>query len=79
MNVRAIRNKLKYSQVELAKVLGVSSTKVGRIERGKNKPTPAMICKIKELCDKHGIDFVDEQETESFVAWHLSAMYELKY
>lgn len=75
MNVRAIRKELKYSQVALAKSIGMSSTTLGRIERGEYKPTPEMICKIKQICDKHGVDFANECDSESIAAWHLHTMY----
>lgn len=77
MNLLRIRKSLGFSQAELAKEVGVSCTTIGRIERYKIKPSPTIVCKIKQICEKYGVEFVEEGE--SFAAWHLSAMYELKY
>lgn len=77
MNIKAIRKKLGYTQNAFSKTIGIHNGIICRIERGQLQPPPKVICKIREFCDEHGIDF--EDENESFVAWHLSAMYELKY
>lgn len=77
MDLLRIRKSLGYSQAELAKKIGTSATKIGRIERGLSKPSPAIVNDVLRICEENGVDFVNKDT--SFVAWHLSAMYELKY
>lgn len=54
----SLRNKLILSQVEFAKLLGVSFASVNRWERGHHEPTIKVKRKIIELCKKHKVELM---------------------
>lgn len=58
--LRALREKLLFSQTDLAKALGVSYVSVNRWENGKNLPSYKAKRKIKALCEKEEIDLISE-------------------
>jgi putative transcriptional regulator len=49
LSIREIRDKLNLSQEQLANRLGVSYVTVNRWEKGKTKPSPLALEKIKNL------------------------------
>ena len=53
--IKQIRDTLLITQVELAKMLGVSFATINRWEKGHHQPTITQKRKIKEFCQKHGI------------------------
>ncbi len=55
--IKGIRATLLVSQVELAEMLDVSFATVNRWENGHHEPTFKQKRKIRELCQKNGIEF----------------------
>lgn len=53
--IKLLRERMLVSQVELAKILGVSFATVNRWENGLHEPTYAAKRKLKKLFDKNGI------------------------
>lgn len=49
--VREIRNKTGWTQERLAQEIGVSFSTVNNWERGKRKPHPYLLRRLKELAD----------------------------
>lgn len=63
-DIKTIRQKSLMSQVEFAKVLGVSFSTVNRWECGKNKPSYKAMKRIDDFCRSNKIDFdISEQFT----------------
>ena len=59
-----LRNKLILTQVEFAKLLGVSFASVNRWERGHHEPTTKAKRKIVELCRKNKVELITSKEEE---------------
>jgi len=57
--VKYVRAKLLISQMELAKLVGVSFATINRWETGKLKPTFLNEKKFESFCDKEKIKFED--------------------
>jgi len=55
MDIRWLRDKLGLSQYELGRKLGVRPETVSRWERGKQKPSRAVLGKIKRLIRDAGL------------------------
>ena len=53
--IKELRAKLMLTQVEFAKLLGVSFQSVNRYENGKSKPTMRIKRRIAELCVQQGL------------------------
>lgn len=53
--IKLLRNRMLVSQVELAKILGVSFATVNRWENGLHEPTYSAKRKLKKLFEKNGI------------------------
>ena len=58
--VKLIRQKLLLTQVEFAKLLGLSKQMINNYEAGRNKPSMVMIKKLMELCQEKGIEIKAE-------------------
>ena len=55
--VKSIRQSLLMSQEDFAKALGVAFSTVNLWENGKTSPSYKGLRAIKDLCEKHGIEF----------------------
>ena len=62
--VRFVRDKLKISQEDLARALNVSYATINRWENSKTKPTRMALAVFYDYCEKHGINF-DENEVKA--------------
>lgn len=60
--VKDLRDKLIMTQVEFAKMLGVSFTSINRWENGLNRPTIAARKQIVELCKENNIELKEVNE-----------------
>lgn len=60
--IKQIRKKCFLSQEAFGRELGVSFSSISRWEGGKIKPSMSAMRKIKEFCQKHGIDFKPLEE-----------------
>lgn len=61
--LKEIRRRLGLSQEQLAHEIGVSFTSVNQWERGKRRPIPLAVGRIKDLAEKAELDlaaFVDD-------------------
>lgn len=54
--VRQVRERLAYSQEQLASELGVTFASVNRWENGHTKPSKLALMQFKAICAKHSID-----------------------
>ena len=64
-DIKMIRHKCLMSQIEFAKVLGVSFATVSRWEAGRSRPNFKTMKLINSFCKTQGIDFdVSEQLME---------------
>jgi transcriptional regulator with XRE-family HTH domain len=54
--VKEIRRTLDLTQEQLAREVGVSFTSVNHWERGKRRPIPLAVDKLKELAARAGLD-----------------------
>lgn len=52
--IKNIRIRLKLSQEELARELGISFATVNRWENGKSTPSKLALVAVKEFCNKNG-------------------------
>ena len=59
--VRFVRDKLKISQEDLARALNVSYATINRWENSKTKPTRMALAVFYDYCEKHGINFVENE------------------
>lgn len=57
--LKDLRNKMLLSQTEMAELLGVSFASINRYENAHHEPTIKVKRKVKELCDKRGINIDD--------------------
>lgn len=57
--VRFVREKLCFSQQDLAKATGISFNTINRWENGIRKPTYVLQRKFNEFCDANNIKFKD--------------------
>lgn len=64
--IKMIRQRLFMTQTDFAKTLNVSYTTVNRWETGKARPNLCAMKKLKEFCEKNGVDY---SSTET--AWLL--------
>ena len=62
--VKLVRTKLKLSQEDLARELGVSFATINRWENGKTMPTKKHLCIIENVLKEHNIDFKELVENE---------------
>lgn len=62
ISIKKLRNEMKLSQADFARELGVSSSSIGRWERGKNEPNAKAISVLTKLCNQHRIPFRDEDD-----------------
>ncbi len=62
--LKEIRRKLGLSQEKLAHRIGVSFTSVNHWERGRRRPIPIALTKIKNLARKANIDLAEYTEIE---------------
>jgi len=60
--VLELRGQLQITQVQLAKLLGVSFTTVNRWEKGHHEATILVRRRFDDLCKQHGIKFDNEEE-----------------
>lgn len=56
MDIKQIREKALLTQVEFAKVIGISFMTVQRWEQGKNKPSFRLRRKILNFCKENNIE-----------------------
>ncbi len=60
--VLELRGQLQITQMQLAKLLGVSYSTVNRWECGHYEATKLVMHKFNKLCEKHGITFDEKGE-----------------
>lgn len=60
--IKALREELLLSQVELAELLGVSFATVNRWENGKSNPTKKELFTFKRYCKRELIDFKELED-----------------
>ena len=60
MGVRAIRQQLGMSQVNLAMCLGLTQTAISYWERGDGHPSPGIAARLIELASWHGVTIAYE-------------------
>ena len=58
--VKYVRNKLKLSQEDLARELGVSFATINRWENGSYNPSRLAKKAFENFCEKHTIDIAEE-------------------
>ena len=58
--IKKLRNKMILSQMEFAKLIGVSFASVNRWETGRYEPTIKVKRKLKKLFDENGIKLEDD-------------------
>lgn len=59
--VRAFRKLKRLQQVELAKRVEISTTSLGRIERGEKRPSPELMTKIAEQLNINEKELIGEE------------------
>lgn len=58
INIVELRKKIGYTQVDFAKLLGVSIASLRRWEKGENNPSPLAIERIEYVNEKQSISVV---------------------
>lgn len=56
MRIKDVRKKLKLSQVEMGKLMGMPQSSISRIERGVHPETKQQKATLKLICQLKGID-----------------------
>ena len=62
ISIKKLRNEMILSQADFARELGVSSSSIGRWEKGESKPNAKAISVLTKLCNQHRIPFRDEDD-----------------
>lgn len=55
--IKQLREKMLFTQKELAEILGVTFATVNRWEKGHHEPTMKAKRKIRSLCKKYGVPY----------------------
>ncbi len=62
ISIKKLRNEMKLSQADFARKLGVSSSSIGRWEKGESEPNAKAKSVLTKLCNQHKIPFRDEDD-----------------
>lgn len=60
--IKKLRKEMKLTQNVFARELGVSSSSIGRWEKGKGEPNEKTISILTKLCNEHRVPFRDEDD-----------------
>lgn len=73
MEIRTLRKQFGCTQGEFSKMLGISKNSLVQLERYTRRMTPYFENKLREFCEKYGIEY--EPTDEANVANHIKQMY----
>lgn len=62
ISIKKLRNEMKLSQADFARELGVSSSSIGRWEKGKSEPNAKARSVLTKLCNQYAIPYRDEED-----------------